>query len=294
LQLNLKLIKTLTYILFGLCALSSCVTDVALPLADEKYFVVCELRAQDRVIATASNSGNIVGELPDKLENPDTLRMTIATGTNDDAYALVYDKKFDFYTIEPSYFTPTAGQSYFLKGLANSKNKEVDPQIVVPTYIYIDSVRTLRLPKIEGDPKESVQIEVYFNRPRTQESFFYVNPVVKGAKSVTPKFDVNIAAYKRLLHKPGFLVDYSRLDANMITVTLEIESNQSVEDVTLELSNTTDSYYYYHKYRSDSFESNSATYISPTIAGKAINVRTAKALCNFSGIAPTFKTFKIK
>jgi hypothetical protein len=263
-----------------------------LKIEDEKYFAVCELSASDRVIVRLNETGNISGELPEYLSDPNSILLTIADVNRDEAVNLTWDYDKKYYTVDPKIFVPRPGQQYRLKGLSNYNANEIDPVVSVPNYIGLDSISGSYLGEESVD---GVYYNVYSFATRLPEgqygklSFFEISPKLpSGNGEIKYVFDENHDAYKPLNHKSGFLVDYSRTINGKLSWKMRIPKKYEFNTLNFMVGNVDKTYYYYNKYRSDALSTSvNTTYVSPIIIGDGLNVVTSMAYMSFSGLAVT-------
>jgi hypothetical protein len=287
-------IRQLTYILICISVFASCVTELPLRIEDEKYFAVCELKSNDRIIVRLNQSGNVSGELPDFINDPNSIKLTISEGFSDFAVNLVWDYDSQYYTCDPNSLVPKAGQFYTLKGLANYEAKETDPIVTMPNYPNLDSINaTLVGTELIDGVSHNVysfktKISISVNK---KGSFLHITPVVDGLSKVQYSFDVQHSAYKSLKHTDGFLVDYSRTKNGILAWTMKVPSDQQLKKVKINIANVDKTYYYYNAYRTDILSSVNSSYVSPVIIGDGLNVITSKAYASYSG--NTVSTFDV-
>ncbi len=284
------MIKNRIYILSLIALLAGCVSDVPLQIEDQRVFAVCELKAYEQVSVYANNTGNTTGELPYQLQNPEDLKMSIIEGTKDNPNDLIYDYDARLYGIDKVKFVPKPGLSYRWTGLTNLN--EPDPQLVMPQPVAIDSAKAT----LVSESADNKIIELVIKVPKflRDETFFHIDPKVVGSTAISAKFIDNVGACKTLLHRSGFLVDYSRVKNGEIMVTLEVTTQKPFQEILIELNNTTSSYYYYNKYKSDNVASTNTAYVIPTISGDALNIFNSKTVGCFSAATSTIFVAKVQ
>jgi hypothetical protein len=273
--------------------LTGCVKEIPLGLEDEKIFAACELKANERVIVYASESGNIFGENPEYLGDPKSLRLTLSIGVNsDNGRDLVYDYDGKYYTIDPKEFVPLQGVTYTLRGLSNVGAGELDSKIVMPYAPDIDSTTARLINDPSGTDKQYIEVSIVLQNIKYKEEFFYVDPKLTTGAIVSHYEDVQ--AYKPLKHKSGFLVDATRIKNNTIKFLVGTDDFSKIKTFPVSIASMSSQTYYYTKYVSDNVTSVNSTYVRPAIVGDAFNISTSKAFGVFGGSSSATHVITVK
>lgn len=245
--------------------------------------------------ADISFTGNTVGLDPSSLSRPDTFSFSLTEGEKDFGIPFIFNNTSKKFEIKKETFPLTTGVSYKFRGLGINKNSS-EPVIVAPEFLQLDTIliENVRQIIVQGKIVTEVDCNIKIKSPINPNSYFHFIPLLDSSQFFKIKaFHSNHSAFKRLKHKPGFMVDYTRILDNEIKITLEATTEKEINFVNFELYNTTLSYYQYNYYISnittDSYTQNSEI---PAIAG--FNIKSDKAFGTFSAISGITKTIRIK
>ena len=163
-----------------------------------------------------------------------------------------------------------------------------DP-VTIDTVIFEDILSYFENGKYTTEVKCSLKIKKTNNQPL----YLMVVPITKFGQvwSVT-KFEKNHGAYKRLIHRSGFLIDYAQITNDELNMTLSVSGDMEVKNVQFYVSNVNTSFYQYNNYITNLTSDPGQSTQIPAIAG--FNIKTDKAYGTFSARNTTQKSFIIR
>lgn len=277
-----KIIRVLLYIAFFIFCITSCIEDIPLQSESDamKLFVVCEMTAGQDIIADITFTGDTKGVSPSQLMRPDTFDFSISEGEKDFGIPFQYDEMIKKFVIKKESLQLVTGEKYKFRGIGIIKNLG-EPVISIPQGLKTDTIIVKNVIRsiIDGKHLTQLECEIKIAKPANSQSYFYIIPVNEAKNTYQVKsFLKDHSAFKRLKNKPGFLVDYSRMSDDNITLILEISDDKESSVVDFSLLNTSKSFYEYNYYMSNN--TGSPTNESPPIA--AFNIKTDQAYGSFS------------
>lgn len=287
-------IRIFFYIALTIISLASCVEELPLQSLDEdmKLFVVCEMTVGDDIIADITFTGNTNGSLPAPLMRPDTFSFSLSEGEKDFGVPFNYDTALQKFYIKREQMKLITSEKYKFRGIGTNKNF-TEPTIFVPEALSLDTImiKDIKLSIVNGKYITQLECKIKINKPSSDQSYFHFIPVNENKEvfQVT-SFVKDQSAFKRLKHRPGFLVDYSRITGDEMTFNLEISNEKASTLIDFSLYNTTKSFYEFNYYMSNN--TGTITNESPPIAG--FNIKSEKAYGTFSARSKTQSIVKFK
>ncbi|MBK9736039.1 MAG: DUF4249 family protein [Saprospiraceae bacterium] len=277
-----------------ICFSSGCVDVIPIPKDEggSKLFVLCELKAGERITANVSISGDANGTLPKFLNNMDSLRFSLSEGESDENFSFTPDNEEKNYFIDPSQLRIKIAQKYKFKGVNEFSSGELEPQIIVPQTIVIDSfIINKKMTENEaGKVKTFLDCTIKIKSPESLPAYFYIIPTTEnGTIWKVEEFRINQGAYKRMEHRDGFLVDYSRISNDQINLVLSVTETTPTKGGHIEFNNVTESFYRFNAYKTNVLISEG---VNPPIA--SFNIMTSRAYGTFSALAGTSMSFEVK
>ena len=276
----------------------SCVDTIPLPdeAGDRKLFVICEMTVNAKIYSDITFTGNSSGGLsPSALINPDTFKFGIAEGDKDFGVQFTFDKDEKRFFINKESLPLTIGQKYKFRGIGANNNSS-EPSVIIPEAMRIDTIIIDRVSKnmVQNKYFTEVDCRIKIIKPNNSSTYLHVVPKTENQGNwLIKNFANNQSAFKRLKHRPGLLVDYTRLTGDEISFTLQITEDKDTKTLGIDMFNTTISYYQYNYYisniTSDSYGQNNEI---PAIAG--FNIKTDKAFGTFSAKTLSQKAVNIK
>lgn len=273
--------------------MASCVDTITFPMqeAEKKLFVVCELRLGENIIADVSYVGSLAQE-PTYLEQPDTFKFQLAIGEKD------FSEQFDHvegsqFVIPKSDLALEQGEKYKFVGIGLN-DKRALPSVTMPKLVSVD---TVIIHGIKVDSNLSVYTSyldctIKLKPNADKQAYYYMEPRTKqGLACTIESFNMDKNPFKRMAHRDGFLIDYSRMNDDEISVTLKVSEPMKTDEIYFYLSNVTESFYRYNFYLSNVATDPGQSSGQPAIA--SFNVNTNKAFGSFSARATTRHIKKI-
>lgn len=290
-------IRKLVLIILTFLYLHACVDSIPLYQEDgqRKLFVICEMTSGEDIIADVTFTGSSVGVAPDILMKPDTFNFAIAEGYKDFGVPFIYDQTSKKFLIKKQALPLQTNEIYKFRGIGANKNSS-EPNVTIPRAINIDTLILENVVRSTEQGKKITRLDctIKITPPEVLPAYFHIIPKSENngiwiVKSVLR----DQSASKRLNHKDGLLIDYSRLTNNEIHLSLEITETSETNFVDLELFNTSSSYYQFNYYisniNSGNYDQNTEI---PAIAG--FNIKSDKAFGTFSAKTLSKKSVKIK
>ncbi|MBK8668742.1 MAG: hypothetical protein IPN89_04450 [Saprospiraceae bacterium] len=289
-------IRKLLIISTFICALSSCVDVLPIPSVDEgmKLFVVCEMQMGENVNAKISYTGNANGTQPQMLMMPDTFNFSIAEGEKDFGVPFRYNARDTSFNIDKNNLSIKVGEKYKFRGVGSNTNTS-EPYLTVPESLQVDSltIKNVKSGIVSGMHFTEVSCEISFKKPSTTKSYFYLVPKNEhGMIWEVSAFDQDHNAFKKLKNRDGFLVDYSRLESDVIKLTLTLSEPLDYKYLDFNVFNVTESFYRYNHFISNTYTDPGQSSENQAIA--AFNIRTPKAYGSFSALTNKKIIKKIK
>ncbi len=279
-------IRKLIFFITTVIYFTSCVDTIPLPdeAGERKLFVICEMTDGENIYADINFTGNTIGELfPSALIKPDTFNFAIAEGDKDFGVPFIFETNEKRFIIKKQSLPLSVGEKYKFRGIGANKNSS-EPSVIIPEFLKFDTIIIERVSRniIQNKFITEVDCRIKVKKPQTFPAYFHIVPKTENKGDWTIKNLVkDQSAFKILKHRPGVLVDYSRLTNDEIVLTLEVSEENETKSVELDIFNTTLSYYQYNYYisnvTSDSYGRNNEI---PAIAG--LNIKTDKAYGTFS------------
>ncbi len=290
-------IKNIIFISFVILVINSCIDVIPIPsdLDTSKLFLVCEMKVGEKITADVQFSGDTNGRLPATILNGDSLRFSIAEGDNDWGVNFKYDSILKNYYINQSEFEIKPGVQYKLRGIGTGLNDRLEPNISVPNSISLDDFKIVSSSVTEKNGTFTTELRciMKIQSPSLLPAYFWIIPRTEtGTLWKLDKIEQNASAYKKLSHRNGFLVDYSRLNSNELFFCLSVSEKVKTSHVHVELNNVCNAFYRYNVYASNVNASNNTTTLNPAIAG--FNIVTEKGYGSFSSLNGTEWAFKIR
>jgi len=274
-------IRIFFYIALTIISFASCVEELPLQSLDEdmKLFVVCEMTVGDDIIADITFTGNTNGSLPAPLMRPDTFSFSLSEGEKDFGVPFNYDTALQKFYIKREQMQLITSEKYKFRGIGTNKNF-TEPTIFIPEALTVDTImiKDIKLSIVNGKYITQLECKIKINKPSSDQSYFHFIPVNENK------------AFTRLKHRPGFLVDYSRITGDEMTFNLEISNEKASTLIDFSLYNTTKSFYEFNYYMSNN--TGTITNESPPIAG--FNIKSEKAYGTFSARSKTESIVKFK
>lgn len=276
--------------------LTSCIDVLPIPSesGDQKLFVVCEMQVGDHIHAKVSYTGTAHGILPKELELPDTFNLSLAEGDKDFGIPFKFDIKERMFFIEKNLMPLHQGVRYKFRGIGDNPNT-AEPFVVIPEPVLMDTIIFDDISSYTENDKvvTTVQCIIKIASSQSKPSYLYFVPKTENNLfwKVT-RFGKDQGALKRLYHRDGFMVDYSRLTSDEIHLTMTLTDGTSPDQLKMEMSHVTTAFYQYNTYLSNIATDPGQSAQIPAIAG--FNINTEKAFGSFSAMNTTLRTFQIK
>ena len=261
---------------------------------DKKLFVICEMNSSDSIEAKINYTGSANGELPQNLGMPDTFSFSITEGDKDFGVPFRFDPKKELFFIEQNQLPLIAGIRYKLRGVGNNVNAS-EPSVIFPDPVTIDTVIFEDILSYFENGKYTTEVKCSLKIKKTnnQPLYLMVVPITKfGQVWAVTKFEKNHGAYKRLIHRSGFLIDYAQITNDELNMTLSVSGDMEVKNVQFYVSNVNTSFYQYNNYITNLTSDPGQSTQIPAIAG--FNIKTDKAYGTFSARNTTQKSFIIR
>lgn len=269
----------------------SCVDVLPIPQDDNqrKLFVDCEMKVGENIEANIQYEGNSRGLSPQYIERPDTFTFTLAEGDTDFGVPFVYDYDNKIFVIKKNQLPLKAGVKYKFRGVGINKNS-TEPFIFIPTGAPIDTVfaEKINTPTIDGKSYTMIRCTLRMKTDVENSDHLYIIAKTEDNKVGLPYFEQDFAAYKKMKHRDGFLVDQSRLKTSDLIFNIALEGAQSPKAFLLDIGNVTKSFYQFNLFKSNSFTDPGQTAENPAIG--SFNIDTEIARGSFSA----FNTSSIK
>ncbi len=273
--------------------LSSCVDTLpVVPQSeDRKLFIVCEMKVGSKITANVSLAGNTKG-LKNELVTLDTIKqMSLVEGEKDFGVNFIQEFGRDFNYANP--IKLITGENYKFRGIGRNGNN-LEPSLIIPQAANIDSVNAIRLDSkiVNGKAISKIKVTLYLSSSVANESYLYVDAKLPNGHTCNFSFDKDFRAYKSLTHKKGFIVDYNRIADRKMEFIAEVTEFATSDLISIEISNTTKSFYDFNYYYSNAGES--TDYIPDNQPIASFNILTDKAIGSFSALHSITKDIIIK
>lgn len=280
--------------LMAACGMQSCVDRVTVPEDNEgMLFINCEMMTgSTEVTATLATSTNFNSNKP--ISNPTEAIIRIKpTGQNiDDQIQLKYDEQRELYykaDVNTAFWNLGNGQFRLEASVPSNDFPEISAKVnKLPTggVTTIREVGTTTLTTTDHIQKE---IEIILAEPKIRPAYYYIElsealtvASVNGEGEtvltslgaslpvVVDAITVGGAGLVALTHRPGVLIDQSRLLDNTFTLLVTSAHEQQAEDqvfqkVDVEVHAIDKNFYDYHKAYSNTISSSGDQYIDPAI-----------------------------
>jgi hypothetical protein len=276
--------------------LTSCIDVLPIPseAGEKKLFVVCEMQVGGHINAKVTYTGTANGTLPKELEMPDTFNLSLAEGDKDFGIPFKYDSKEGRFFIEKNLMPLQQGIRYKFRGIGDNPNR-TEPYAVIPEPVLIDTIVFDKISSYSENDKvvTTLQCIIKILPSVNKPSYLYLVPKTENDLywSVS-RFGKDQGALKRLHHREGFIVDYSRLSSDEIHLTLTLTDPLFPAQLKMDISHVTPAFYQYNTYLSNIAADPGQSAQIPAIAG--FNINTEKAFGSFSAMNTSQSTFKIK
>ncbi len=276
--------------------LTSCIDVLPIPsdVGEKKLFVICEMQVGDHIKAKLTYTGTANGVLPKELEMPDTFNLSLAEGDKDFGVPFRFDPKESSFLIEKNLIPLKQGVRYKFRGIGNNPNNS-EPSVVIPEAVLIDTIILNEINAYSENNKivTTMQCIIKISNAENKPAYLYLVPKTENDQiwAVT-RFEKDQGALKRLHHRDGFMVDYSRLTMDEIHLTLTLTDSKRPAVIKMDMSNVSTAFYQYNTYLSNIVSDPGQTAQIPAIAG--FNINTEKAFGSFSAINTTQRSFEIK
>jgi hypothetical protein len=261
---------------------------------EQKLFVVCEMEVGDQINARVNYTGTANGTLPKELKMSDTFTLSLAEGDKDFGTPFKFDAKEKMFFIEKNLMPLQQGVRYRFRGIGNNPNLS-EPHVVIPERLLIDTVIFDKISSFTENDKVVTTLQCIIKIASSEHTPAYLYIVPKTDKNLlwsVTRFGKDQGALKRLHHRDGFMVDYSRLTSDEIYLTLTLTDQLFPTHLKMNISHVTSGFYQYNTYLSNLAADPGQSAQIPAIAG--FNINTEKAFGSFSAMNTTQSTFKIE
>lgn len=260
-----------------------------------KLFLECEMQVGELIFAHVTKSGSFNGQSPQSYVDTNLVRLSLRESAKDYNIAFKYNVRNKRYEIPKSEMTISSGKTYIIEGVYNEREPKIVASLTVPNLVYLDSLVIVdyRITKI-SDNVAKTYAEFQLKLPKSGYSSDYLHLILKDKndKSINSIDFINSnQSIFELKHKEGFLINTTRVEGNFVTFKIEHTSEDELSEISIIIRNTTESYYLYNKFKSNS-EGATSTSINPAIA--AFNINSKVGYGSFSAFAETRKNYTIK
>ncbi len=252
------------------------------------------MRVGDNIKADISFTGTTQGNLPQPLLRPDTFFFSITEGDKDFGVPFEYDPLQRQFYIDKQLLPLREGVKYKFRGIGDNQNKS-EPSLVIPAAVRQDTVLFENITHQNNNNTftTSLQCRIKLHKTETAPGFLYIVPTTGNNKVWTvTSFLQDHNAFKRLEHRPGLLVDYSRLNDDEMRFAITVTDTTAIDELKLEVSHVTAPFYQFNTYLSNLTTDPGQTTQIPAIAG--FNIKTDKAVGTFSALHTSFRTYRIR
>lgn len=239
------------------------------------------------IIADIVILGDIKGNPSLSINNGDTLglgNLSIVEGDVDFGVPFDYLKETKNFSITQGRLNLKTGVAYKLRGIGVDEFGKT-PTVFIPSPVNVDSIFAYR------QLNNKYKLNVFVSEYDIRDEYYYIQVKDENGLALRTTFNKNAAAYKPLHHKPGFLVDGSRIDDGVLEILVDSGSQGLLKNLKVELSNVSTSYYEFNYFYSN--ESQTGGLLNnPPIA--AFNIRTKTAYGSFSALNTVQKMVPIR
>ncbi|MBK9257516.1 MAG: hypothetical protein IPM42_18805 [Saprospiraceae bacterium] len=228
------------------------VTDTS---GEDKLFVVCELKTGSPVFADVSYTGNLNGKLPQPTQDDPDIQISLTSYVSNQTTHFEFDPLEKKYVLDDRDQKPQSGAKYMLSVAKYSYGPDAKITVTMPNEVKSKNLEVLnyKSERLEDNTyKTSVECIISLIQPIAGNSYLILQAFTESGNSFTVnRVHENSNAFFILSHKPGFLIDYARLNSDQIHISYSVTENLPVDKLILETGNTTNQFYRYNIFASN-------------------------------------------
>lgn len=261
---------------------------------DEKLFIQCVIRPGSAITAELSFTGSAYGARPVLNEDLNKISAGIRRKEDNTYIPFNFDHHIKKMIIDTNLLHTEAGKQYELVLSRFGYGPEVRSALNVPELLQVIDFRVSKFQSIklnDGKIKTIVDCNLTFNKPTELPAYFHIKGETSDGRSFdAEKFYGFVSAFQRLNHASGFLVDYSRLGTDIISVQWSIIDSVAHDWIEIEFANVKEQYYRFCLFSDAARQWPDGNPQNPGIA--PLNINSTGILGSFYAVMPSRHKFR--